>query len=104
MSQNDKIKFIRNLFNSNIHNLKSCTVMNEHKKKLFCLLVGERSVSVIINESFIDDTPKADIQKIFKDQYVYSSNENKEQGLRDINNYMVIWPNDTACQEQNSLL
>jgi len=78
--------------------------MSEHKKKLFCLLVGERSVSILINESFINGTPEAGIQKMFKDQGIYRSIEDNEQGIRSVDNDIVIWPDDTPCQEQNSLL
>ncbi len=99
MEQNKKIKFIKDLFEKNVHNVSSVKIKSEHQKEMFCLLVGNRSISVLIKHSFINKKTTEEIEKHFNDINVYhlleSDNTDKVLPKNDI----VIWIDDLDCQK-----
>lgn len=99
MEQNEKIKFIKDLFEKNVHNISSVKIKSEDQKEMFCLLVGNRSISVLIKNSFINKNTTEEIEKHFNDINVYHSieSDNKEKIIP--KNDIVIWIDDPGCQE-----
>ena len=99
MEQNEKIKFIKDLFEKNVHNVSSVKIKSEDQKEMFCLLVGNRSISVLIKNSFINKKTIEDIEKHFSKINIYHSIESDNTEKVIPKNDIVIWIDDPGCQE-----
>jgi len=99
MEQNEKIKFIKGLFEKNVHNVSSVKIKSEDQKEMFCLLVGNRSISVLIKNSFINKKTIEDIEKHFSKINIYHSIESDNTEKVIPKNDIVIWIDDPGCQE-----
>ncbi len=102
MNQNEKIKFITDLFEKNVHSVSSIKIRSEHQKKMFCLLVDNRSVSVLINESFINEFQNKEIEEHFNDINIYRLIESKDKSGPISKDDILIFPDDPVCQKLHS--
>ena len=100
MEQNEKITFIKGLFEKNVHNISTpVEIRSEDQKKLFCLLVDNKIIGVLIKTSFINEKTTEEIEKHFNDISIYHFIENKGESNPLPKNDIVIWYDDPHCQE-----
>ncbi|MBF0398616.1 MAG: hypothetical protein HQK78_17710 [Desulfobacterales bacterium] len=98
----EKIQAISDYFNNNVKDICSVFITNESDKTVFCLLVEEISVSILIENQFIQRNSIEQIEKIFsKDHIAQKIHINISEILICIEN-ITIWPNDEACQKLNA--
>lgn len=101
MDYDKKINIISNSFQKNISCVSNVYTGTESKTIRFCLNLGGKFTSVLINETFIEGSSPKEIEEYFTANNIFELIKNNQK-IQSVDNIITIWPNDPACERYST--